>query len=72
MEPDKCEEWKWVTWEEIETLAQAQTAAEQAETKHPVKFDSDYQLFKPILDLFGGRKKFHPWREYRTVESEPV
>lgn len=52
MEPDKCEGWEWVSWEDAKRYSHSQT--------HP----EARRLFLPILDLIKQRVGFDPVAEY--------
>ncbi|KAL2858323.1 NUDIX hydrolase domain-like protein [Aspergillus pseudodeflectus] len=55
LEPNKCAEWRWVAWEELEgdraKFVEAQKAGTETEGK---------RLFIPILSLFEQRAGFEP------------
>ncbi|KAI2896928.1 hypothetical protein CBS76997_4883 [Aspergillus niger] len=48
LEPHKCEQWKWVTWEEI--------------TSYHNDPKSSHKLFIPLVNLLEQRPGFHPVR----------
>lgn len=57
MEPNKCAEWRWVSWDELKGDFQAQRDGDDSikGTEEGVK-----KLFIPLLSLFEQRKGFEP------------
>ncbi|KAF7592741.1 hypothetical protein BBP40_012499 [Aspergillus hancockii] len=51
MEPEKCEAWKWVSWDEIVSLAQKELKGE---------IDEKRKLFSPLVNLVEQRSGFRP------------
>jgi hypothetical protein len=45
MEPDKCKEWRWFSWEDVTRMAQVQMGVREAE-----KGEND-KLFTPIVNF---------------------
>lgn len=48
LEPHKCEQWKWVTWEEV--------------SSYHSDPNSNHRLFIPLVNLLEQRPGFHPVR----------
>lgn len=46
LEPEKCEKWEWVSWDELKTFGQAGSEFEGRE------------LFLPVTSLFEQRPDF--------------
>ncbi|KAI9371397.1 NUDIX hydrolase domain-like protein [Aspergillus egyptiacus] len=55
LEPNKCAEWRWMSWEELsgERAKQVQADKEERETEGK-------RLFVPLLSLFEQRRGFEP------------
>ncbi|OGM47552.1 mutt/nudix hydrolase [Aspergillus bombycis] len=72
MEKDKCLEWKWFAWEELEEHYKADDAAKKDERN---KFQGK-ELFLPMLSLFRQRAGLHPLKAYevrlRETDKWPV
>jgi hypothetical protein len=54
LEPEKCEAWEWVTWDDVRSFFEAEAQAAGNE---------DYEgrrLFSPIANLFKQRPGFSP------------
>ncbi|OJJ86275.1 nucleotide triphosphate diphosphatase NUDT15 [Aspergillus glaucus CBS 516.65] len=49
VEPEKCEGWRWATWEDIKNQSQA---------------DSGPRLFLPLLELLRRRSSFDPKEQF--------
>ncbi|KAE8146617.1 NUDIX hydrolase domain-like protein [Aspergillus avenaceus] len=54
LEPHKCEQWKWVTWEEIGSYDRGVAEGEA----------SNGRLFMPLVNLFKQRPGFNPTESY--------
>ncbi|KAL4809579.1 NUDIX hydrolase domain-like protein [Aspergillus unguis] len=57
MEPNKCLEWRWVSWEELKSEREKLVRAEKEgrESEGELK-----KLFIPLLSLFEQREGFEP------------
>lgn len=50
MEPEKCEGWEWVSWEDVKGYSDDERVR---------------KLFQPIRDLIKQRPGFEPWTVYQ-------
>ena len=66
LEPEKCSQWEWVTWEEIQSYFDAQMEASRNETGNGKSDFNGRRLFVPLLNLFRQRRYTHikPIDEY--------
>ena len=54
-EPDKCERWQWVTWNQMKTWASNRNLESQNEHEQFQADQKDRQLFRPLLSLLQQR-----------------
>jgi 8-oxo-dGTP diphosphatase len=59
MEPEKCEEWRWVKWDQILNWANDQIEREGSGVSLPLKDQA--VLFAPIINFI--RDGYVPWRK---------
>ncbi|EKG10293.1 hypothetical protein MPH_12573 [Macrophomina phaseolina MS6] len=50
LEPEKCEEWRWISWDELRTWVEKSKAGQEDAPR----------LFLPLLDLFAQRPGLSP------------
>lgn len=58
MEPEKCTEWIWSTWEDVDDLSRLRINGEIAEL-----------LFTPLVALIKQRAGFDPFHVYQNRRS---
>lgn len=61
MEPEKCEEWKWTSWNELASIYEKHN---QAETEGKLAAFEGKVLFTPLVNLFRQRTGLRPWETY--------
>lgn len=54
MEPHKCKEWRWFSWEEVRRLAEVQLGLRQPDEQEDVK------LFTPIVNFVKDYPELGP------------
>ncbi|PKY09048.1 nudix hydrolase 1 [Aspergillus campestris IBT 28561] len=64
MEPEKCEEWRWASWEDVASLYEQHN---QAETEGTMATFEGKVLFTPLVNLFRQRSGLHPWDIYKQT-----
>ncbi|KAA8652045.1 hypothetical protein EYZ11_004169 [Aspergillus tanneri] len=67
IEPEKCAEWQWQSWEEIGEFAAAQKVAE---VEGSMDSFEGKRLFMPLLDLFEQRRGFHPYHCFQSHSAD--
>lgn len=70
MEPDKCEKWEWVTWQNVRHWAEVQVRqqdddadADESGRNSSTQRESR-QLFLPLLSLLRQRSAMDPGQSY--------
>jgi 8-oxo-dGTP diphosphatase len=71
LEPEKCAQWEWVTWERIQSYFDAQIEASRNETGGGMPNFDGPRLFIPILNLFRQRPMLQPINEYARLSASP-
>lgn len=70
MEPEKCERWEWVTWQEMRCWAETQMHQNDDEAKGDESGREasaqleNRKLFLPLLNLLRQRSAIHPGQAY--------
>ncbi|KAF7122589.1 hypothetical protein CNMCM5793_000614 [Aspergillus hiratsukae] len=64
LEPEKCDEWRWISWEDVRSWFDKQVQSEGMETSH-----DQPRLFIPLLNLFRQRPTFHPRKGYASAQE---
>jgi 8-oxo-dGTP diphosphatase len=67
MEPEKCERWEWVTWQDLRRWAEAQMCQQDgiAESSATSSVSLEIrQLFLPLLSLLRERSGMDPGKSY--------
>lgn len=64
MEPEKCDEWRWISWEDVRSWFNKQVQTEGMETR-----DDQPKLFIPLFNLFRQRPTFDPKKSYDSAQA---
>ncbi|RHZ43459.1 nucleotide triphosphate diphosphatase NUDT15 [Aspergillus thermomutatus] len=64
LEPEKCDEWRWISWEDVRLWFDKQVQTEGMETS-----DDQPRLFIPLLNLFRQRPAFDPRKSYASAQE---
>lgn len=64
MEPEKCDEWRWISWEDVRLWFDEQVQTEGMETSH-----DQPRLFIPLFNLFRQRPTFDPRKSYASAQE---
>ncbi|GFG26032.1 nudix hydrolase 1 [Aspergillus udagawae] len=64
LEPEKCDEWRWISWEDVRSWFDKQVQAEGMETS-----DDQPRLFIPLLNLFRQRPTFDPTKSHESAQA---
>jgi 8-oxo-dGTP diphosphatase len=73
MEPEKCERWEWVTWQDLRRWAEVQLRRQDGDAKacelshsRGRRFE-DRELFLPLLSLLKQRPGLDPGQSYELT-----
>jgi 8-oxo-dGTP diphosphatase len=70
MEPEKCERWEWVTWQDLRHWAEVQLRRQDADaeacelSRSRGRHFEDRELFLPLLSLLKQRPGLDPGQSY--------
>ncbi|KAF7174153.1 hypothetical protein CNMCM5623_006657 [Aspergillus felis] len=64
LEPEKCDEWRWISWGDVRSWFEKQVQTEGVETS-----DDQPRLFIPLLNLFRQRPTFDPTKSYDSAQE---
>ncbi|GIJ99709.1 hypothetical protein Aspvir_003711 [Aspergillus viridinutans] len=64
LEPEKCDEWRWISWEDVRSWFEKQVQTEGMETS-----DGQPRLFIPLFNLFRQRPTFDPTKSYQSAQA---
>ncbi|KAF4211260.1 hypothetical protein CNMCM8980_006859 [Aspergillus fumigatiaffinis] len=64
LEPEKCDEWRWISWDDVRLWFDRQVHTEGTETS-----DDQPRLFIPLFNLFQQRPTFDPKKSYDSAQA---
>lgn len=73
MEPEKCERWEWVTWQDLQRWAEVQLRRQDDDaeacklTRSRGRHFDDRELFLPLLNLLKQRPGLDPGQSYGLI-----